>query len=278
MESFTNDNLTFEVSEGGPATGEAVVLLHGFPADRHCWDGVTGRLVDAGFRTLAPDQRGYSSDARPSERAAYRPDALAGDVIALADQAGVDRFHVVGHDWGAVVAWYLAAADPARIATLTAVSVPHPAAMAHAWRTSPQALRSWYMLAFQVPRVPELVLSWHQGAALARVLRATGLGPEAAARYASRAARAGGFAGPLGWYRALPLGSATGPTAVRVPTVMLWGPGDHFIGRRAAERAAAWVRAPYRFVEVAGGDHWLPEQAPGQVADAVLDLVQAHPT
>jgi pimeloyl-ACP methyl ester carboxylesterase len=278
MESFTHDNLTFEVTDLGPADGEAVILLHGFPADRHSWDAVAGRLVAADLRILAPDQRGYSPEARPTTRAAYRPEALASDVLALADQAGVDRFHIVGHDWGAVVAWYLAAADPDRVATLTAVSVPHPAAMAHAWRTSTQVLRSWYMVAFQVPVLPELALSWHQGAAVARALRASGLGTEAAERYASRAARPGGFTGPLGWYRALPLGSAIGATAVRVPTVMIWAPGDQFIGRGAAERAAAWVRASYRFVEVAGGDHWLPEEAPGAVADAVIDLVRAHPT
>jgi pimeloyl-ACP methyl ester carboxylesterase len=277
MDTFTNAAMTFEVTEAGPADGKPVVLLHGFPADRHGWDGVAGRLVDAGFRTLAPDQRGYSPRAAPKERAAYRLDLLASDVLALADQAHIGRFHLVGHDWGAAVAWHLAAKEPARVATLTAVSVPHPAAVARAWRHGAQALRSWYMLAFQVPVLPELVLGGRNGAALACALRTTGLSAGPAARYASRASRPGGFHGPLGWYRALRLnmGVASGP--VDVPTAMVWGPGDHFIGRQAAQGAADWVRAPYRFVEVPGGDHWLPEEAPAEVAAAVIDLAEAHP-
>ena len=112
VDQYSRADLTFEVSDTGPADGRAVILLHGFPEDRHCWDSLAGSLAGAGYRALAPDQRGYSPGARPAGRRAYALDQLAGDVLALADAAGVDRFDVVGHDWGAAVAWFLAGGAP----------------------------------------------------------------------------------------------------------------------------------------------------------------------
>ncbi|MEJ7585388.1 MAG: alpha/beta fold hydrolase, partial [Acidimicrobiales bacterium] len=128
MKTFTNDGLTFEVSDRGPEDGPVVILLHGFPQTAECWAGVAPRLADAGLRVLAPNQRGYSPQARPTGRRAYLLNLLMGDVLALADSAGAERFHLVGHDWGAVVAWSVAAEHPERVASLTTLSVPHPRA------------------------------------------------------------------------------------------------------------------------------------------------------
>lgn len=163
MERYRHEALTFDVTDSGPAEGRIVIALHGFPEDRQCWAQLSRSLSDAGFRTLAPDQRGYSPGARPSARRSYRVSMLAGDVLALADQAGADSFDLVGHDWGAIVAWHLAARHPDRVRSLTALSVPHPRAFVSALSASSQALHSWYMVLFQIPWLPERVLSQRGG-------------------------------------------------------------------------------------------------------------------
>jgi pimeloyl-ACP methyl ester carboxylesterase len=278
METFDNDGLRFEVTDRGPAGAPTVLLLHGFPADRHCWTAVSDHLVAAGYRTLAPDQRGYGPRSSPSGRRAYSIDALADDVLALADQAGVDRFAVVGHDWGAAVAWHLAGTTPERVASLTAVSVPHPRAFRRALGRSDQAVRSWYMLAMQLPVLPEHALAWRGGALLRRSLRASGLAADIADRYVARAARPAALTGPVSWYRAIPFAPRRPLKPITVPTIMIWSPGDVYVARAAAEGAAAWVDAPYRFIEIPDATHWLPEGAPDAVAAATLEHLRAHPS
>src|SRR3712207_4261017 len=167
--------MTFDVRDAGPDDGEPVVLLHGFPQDATAWDRVAPALHQHGLRTLAPDQRGYSPMARPRGRACYRLRETTGDVLALLEAAGLDSAHVVGHDWGGLVAWALGAWHPKRVRTLTALSVPHPAAMTAAMLASDQALRSSYAGFFQLPVVPERLLLAGNGAVLRRVLRSGGL-------------------------------------------------------------------------------------------------------
>ncbi len=262
MEHFSRDGLTFDVTDrggSGAATDQpAVVLLHGFPTNRTSWDQVGDRLVASGLRTLAPDQRGYSPGARPTEGypAAYAMLELVADVVALVDAAGLERAHVVGHDWGGAVAWAVAGAHPERVASLTVLSTPHPAAMARALRDPWQALHSSYMAFFQLPRVPELAV----GRSLVRTLTTSGLPRATAERYAGRMREPGATHGALGWYRALRL-SRGSAHRISVPTTYVWGRRDEFLGRRAAETTGAFVRGDYRFVEVDEG-HWLPELQP----------------
>jgi pimeloyl-ACP methyl ester carboxylesterase len=274
LQGYSHGGLDFEVDDLGPPGGEPVILLHGFPSDRRCWADVAACLAVAGYRVLAPDQRGYSPGARPRRRRDHRLDRLGGDVLALADEVAAERFHLAGHDWGAAVGWYLAGTRPDRVRTLTAVSVPHPAAMRAAALSGGQALRSWYMAAFQVPGV-ERVLGAGGGAGLGWGLRRSGLDPVTAQRYAARAA-GGGLRGPLGWYRAIPWAAGRPLPPSPVPTTLVWGSRDRFSTRAAAEGCARWVEGPYRFVEVAGS-HWLPEEQAATVAVAVADLVRAHP-
>jgi pimeloyl-ACP methyl ester carboxylesterase len=270
MDHYTRADLTFDVTDTGPAGGPAVILLHGFPEDRHCWDSLAGSLAEAGYRTLAPDQRGYSPGARPAGRRAYALDQLAGDVLALADAAGVDRFHVVGHDWGAAVAWFLAGAHSARIRSLTALSVPHPGAMAEALLRSAQPLRSWYMLFFQIPVVPERALSWSGGSRLGDQLQRTGLDGDSARRYARRAATPRALTGPLNWYRALPFDRRSRIGPVSVPTLFVWGRRDRFVTEVAANGCGRHVIGPFTFVPLAEADHWLPSSWAPLVAPPLL--------
>ena len=168
--SYFHDGLTFEVSDQGPAHGEAIVLLHGFPQTRTSWDQVAPLLNDAGYRTLAPDLRGYSPAARPRRRRDYNLRYMVDDVVALIDEVG-QPVHVVGHDWGAATAWSLAAMRPEHVRTLTAVSVPHPGAMLSVGL--PQLKKSWYMFANQIPFAAELLMSDRKRAR--KVLRGTGM-------------------------------------------------------------------------------------------------------
>lgn len=272
MDSYPRGALTFPVVDAGPRDGAAVVLLHGFPQYSWSWGPISRRLADAGLRTLAPDQRGYADTARPRSRRAYRLSELSLDIVALLDAAGLERAHVVGHDWGGAVAWHLAARHTDRIASATVLSTPHPAAMTWSLLRSRQALMSGYMAAFQLPVLPERYLS----ARMHGFYRSTGMPREAAERYAERFADPGSLTGPLGWYRALPL-TRTRVGRSRVPTTYLWGNQDVALGRVAAERTAHYVSADYRFVELPAG-HWLLETCADEVAGEIIDRVKGSET
>jgi pimeloyl-ACP methyl ester carboxylesterase len=272
VDSFRRDGLTFDVLDAGPSDGEPVVLLHGFPQDATSWSRVAPALHRSGLRTLAPDQRGYSPMARPRGRAHYRLRETTGDVLALLDAAGLESAHVVGHDWGAAVGWALAAWHRDRVRTLTAVSVPHPAAMAKAVTTSDQALRSYYMALFQLPVLPERLLLAGDGAVLRRFLRHDGLPDDALDHYVRRMQEPGALSAALGWYRALPYGARDGVGRVRVPTLHVWGAKDFALNRVGTEATAQFVDAPYRLEVMDDVTHWVPELVP----DRLAELITAH--
>jgi pimeloyl-ACP methyl ester carboxylesterase len=272
VDSFRRDGLTFDVRDDGPPDGEPVVLLHGFPQDSTAWNRVAPLLHGNGMRTLAPDQRGYSPMARPRGRANYRVTETVGDLLALLDAAGLESAHLVGHDWGAAIAWAAAAWHPDRVRTLTALSVPHPAAMQKAWLTSDQGLRSYYMALFQLPVVPERLLLAGDGAALRRMLLRGGLPEDVASHYVARMREPGALSAALGWYRALPWSARNPVGRVRVPTLHVWSTGDAFLGRSATESTADFCHGEYRLEVLDGVSHWIPELA----ADEVAKLVTAH--
>lgn len=276
MDTFTHDQLTFEVRDAGPRRADAdhtVVLLHGFPQSPAAWDSVALMLHAAGIRTLAPSLRGYTGTARPTGRRAYRIERLVGDMFALLDQAGLDSAHVVGHDWGGGVAWAAAMTSPERVRSLTVLSTPHPAAMRRAMVRSSQGLKSWYMVAMQVPLLPEIQLS--------RLVRKEGLArlgvpADLSAAYAAQMGEGEAVRGMLGPYRGLfaPAGGEAVKldTPVRVPTTFLWGNRDPYLGRTAAEGTARWCTGDYRFVELDAG-HWLPEQRSEVVGAEILTRI-----
>jgi len=273
VETFTRAGLTFDVRDGGPPGGTPVILLHGFPETSTSWEGVVPGLHDHGFRTLAPDQRGYSPRARPTGRRAYVMAELVADVLALADAAGADRFHLVGHDWGGAIAWYVAAQHPDRLLSLTSLSTPHPAAMQSAMLRSAQGLKSYYMLAFQLPGIPERALLARDGKAFRRSLEKSGLHDRAIDDYLEILRQPGALTAALNYYRAIPLG---GRKAARcgnsvVPTLYVWSTEDIALGRRAAELTARHVTGPYRFEILEGVSHWIPEEEPAEVVRLLLE-------
>ncbi|WDZ84765.1 alpha/beta fold hydrolase [Micromonospora cathayae] len=269
--------LTFEVHTGGPSDGDPVLLLHGFPQHSGEWVDVLPALHAAGLRTYALDQRGYSPGARPAEVEAYRMAECVADAVAVLDALEVDAAHVVGHDWGAVVAWTLAARHPDRVRTLTAVSVPHPAAMAHALRADPQQkARSSYMMLFRKPGKAEKVLLALQATALRKLLGGVG-DRDRVASYVQPMREPGALIAALNWYRAMSGREMAGTPAVPVPTTFVWSDRDVAIGRTAAEGCAAHVTGEYRFVELSGVTHWIPDEAPGALSEAILAQVDALP-
>jgi pimeloyl-ACP methyl ester carboxylesterase len=276
MDSFSRGGLVFDVRDSGPVDGDVVVLLHGFPQDSSAFDRLSPVLHSAGLRTLAPDQRGYSPGARPEGRSAYVMREVVDDVLALLDAAGLSSAHLVGHDWGGIAAWALAAWHPWRVRTLTALSVPHPAAMAQAMVHSDQALRSAYIGFFQLPLVPESVLLAGGGTVLRRMLSQGGLPEELVDRYVARMREPGALTAALNWYRAMPMAARTPVGVVRVPTLHVWGAQDAFLGRAATEICSRFVDAPYTLEELEDVDHWIPELAAERTGELITAHIRTH--
>lgn len=275
MERYEHGGLVFDVTDAGPADGELIVLLHGFPENRSSWDAVIPHLTAAGYRVLAPDQRGYSPGARPKGRRAYTLDKLAGDVVALADRAGVEKFHVVGHDWGGGVAWALATMHPDRLRSMTSLATPHPRAMARSMVRSSQALKSWYFLLFQLPKLPEMSFGSQRRRFEAQLAK-SGLGRDAIDRYMTPLAQPGAATAAINWYRAVPFAPKATRHKVDVATLYIYGTGDFALGRKAADLTGDEVRGPYRYEVLDGVSHWIPEEVPSRVAELVAEHAGAH--
>ncbi|TPG32214.1 alpha/beta fold hydrolase [Mycolicibacterium hodleri] len=278
MDQYRRGELVFDVIDAGPVDGPVVVLLHGFPQFNTSWDAVIGRLTAQGYRCLAPNQRGYSPGARPTRRRDYRLHELVEDVRALIDATGAERIHLVGHDWGATVAWAAAAELSDRLASLTAMSVPHMAAFLKALATSKQAVASWYIYFFQLPWLPERLLLGRRrtGAGLSKLLRYWGM-TEAADSNAQAMAAPGIFTAALNWYRAVPLVNLRASLRqAAVPTMYLWTEGDVGLLGKGARDCGRHVAGEYRF-EVLKGSHWIVDEQPDTVADLLLDWFAAHP-
>lgn len=279
MKTYRRGELAFDVLDSGPADGPPVVFLHGFPQFNTSWTPVMDRLAAEGYRCVAPNQRGYGAGARPSRRRDYVVDELVADTVALFDALSAPRVHLVGHDWGGVVAWAAAALAPDRLASLTVLSTPHPAAFFQAVVSSRQFLASWYVYFFQLPRVPEWFLGRDAGEGLRRMMGGyAGQTPHAAERDATAIMASGALTAALNWYRALPL---VRPRLVRthvpLPTLYVWSDGDAALLETAARNTGNYVDAEYRFEIVRGATHWLPDQHPDLVAGLLTDWFGTHP-
>lgn len=281
MDQYRRGDFVFDVTDSGPAEGPVVVLLHGFPQQNTSWAQIALLLTARGFRCLAPNQRGYSPGARPTRRSDYRSAELVEDTLALIDASGADRVHLVGHDWGAAVAWGVAAGAPERLASLSALSVPHPMAFVRSMLTSRQGLASWYMYVNQLPWVPERLMLGRdgRGRAIAKSLIRSGLTPQAAERDARAMTETGALTAALNWYRAMPLNGSGLRAAdkITVPTLYVWSDRDIAITAKPARDTANYVSGPYRFETLHGASHWLPEEKPTEIADMLLQWFATHP-
>lgn len=272
LTEFSNGELVFDVIDEGPRDGTPVVLLHGFPQRASAWNDVAAALHERGARTFALDQRGYSPRARPRSRFGYRVSALASDVETLVAAIG-GPVHLVGHDWGAGVAWAVASSHPGSVSSLTAVSVPHPAAFVSSFTRSSQLLKSYYMLLFQLPGLPEWLLSRRSGFA-DRLLRNSGMSTEMIKTYHTEIVADGALRGGLGYYRSIPLTRRRDmPGRIAVPTTYVWSDGDVAISRTSAELTARFVTGEYRFEVMKSVTHWIPEERPVELAEIIAQRV-----
>jgi pimeloyl-ACP methyl ester carboxylesterase len=261
--------LTFDVRTAGPADGDIVLLLHGFPQTSWAWRRQLEALGEAGYRAVAPDQRGYSPRARPAGVEAYHPERLVEDVIGLADALDADRFHLVGHDFGGLVAWHTAARYADRLATLTSVSTPHPQAMARSiLEGGEQAEKSSYMLFFQSPEAEGFFLD-NDAAGLRGLYETTGL--TETDEYVRVLGERAAMTAALNWYRALDRDVIARMGKIATPTLYVWSTEDPALGREAAEASAAQVGGPYRFEVLEGVGHFIPEEVPDQLNALLLE-------
>ncbi|WZO99111.1 alpha/beta hydrolase [Isosphaeraceae bacterium EP7] len=267
----------FDALAGGPVSGPLVILLHGFPEFADSWLPILGRLAEAGFRAVAVDQRGYSPGARPGRVADYAVDLLVSDVLGFADTFGQARFHLVGHDWGGIVAWTLAARHPGRLASLCVLSVPHVDALLDAIANDPdQQRRSWYVKLFRAPfHIAEFLLKAWNFRGLKKAYDGKLSAPQVEANV-RRLREPGALTAALNWYRALDVSARIG--LVEVPTLYVWGDRDQALGPVAAHATAAHVSGPYRFEILDGASHWLLEEEAAAVGRLILENLGAKPS
>jgi pimeloyl-ACP methyl ester carboxylesterase len=273
--------LTFDALTSGDAGAPLVLLLHGFAESMHCWRAQVAALAAAGYRAMAPSQRGYSNGARPDtgDTANYHIERLMDDAMAIVAASGYGdrRFHLAGHDWGGSIAWSLADRFPQRLASLTVLSRPHPNAFNRALQMpdGDQAQRSRHHWAFLEPDAADVVLAddakWLRD-------RLTGAGVPASAieKHLSVLGNKAAMEAALAWYRARgAIRSPLGP--IHVPTLYIWGDADDTVGRIAAEGTVDFVAAPYRFEVLSGVGHFATDQAPDRVSELLLEHVKAYP-
>ncbi|CAA9272823.1 MAG: putative epoxide hydrolase [uncultured Corynebacteriales bacterium] len=273
-------DLTFDVDVDGPADGPAVLLLHGFPHSRESWVDVAPILNDAGLRTIAPDQRGYSDGARPTDVADYALPLLAGDALGILDALGVESAHVAGHDWGAAVAWYLGARHKDRVRSLVALAIPHLDAYQHAFRVDEEQQHgSQYVEMLMSSGSAQEFLADDSAQLRAWFLQAGEgvLTPGQVERYVHKHSQPGVLDAALNWYRANNLlGEPFEFGTVSVPTTFVWSPSDFAVSKLSVAETAGHVTGPYRLATLPETSHWQPQQAPEAVAAEILRLATAE--
>ena len=277
METVSTSQGRFTAEIAGPPGGELVLLLHGFPLSRHSYRAQLPALAAAGYRAVAPDQRGYSPGVRPDpqELSSYAIERLVADALEIADACGVRGapFHLVGHDWGGQVAWCAASAHPERIRSLCVLSRPHPAAFRRAYQEDrdEQQRRSRHHRAFHDPRTANFLL---EGGAkrLRAVLEAERIPADAIELHLSVLANEAAMEAALAWYRAAGTLAAIEVGPVAAPTLYVWGDRDSTVGPSAAQGTKNFVTGRYRFETLPDVGHCSNEEAP----EIVNGLLLAH--
>jgi len=273
------NGVQLHVVQCGPAAGPLVVLLHGFPEFWYGWRHQIAALAAAGFRVWVPDQRGYNLSDKPRPVRGYVVDELARDVVGLIDAAGHATAAVVGHDWGAAVAWHLAAQHPARVRRVAVLNVPHPQVMGPALLRKPgQLLRSWYMFFFQVPGLPEVLVRlrgwWLARQALRRTSRPGTFTPADLALYQEAWSQPRAMRSMINWYRAAGrLARRLGRTGrIEVPVHIIWGERDAFLKPELARESLAFCEQGQ--LTYLPATHWVQHEEAVAVNKLLLEFLR----
>jgi pimeloyl-ACP methyl ester carboxylesterase len=267
---LTHESLAFPAIAAGPADGDLVLLLHGFPQTAQAWNGQVEALGAAGWRAVAPDLRGFAAGALPETVGRYTQERIRADVFAMADQLGADQFHLVGHDLGGIIAWDLGCRYPDRIRTLAVASTPHLAAFAAALESRQQPLPPFDL--FRQPGIAEQLMLADNAAALRASY--SGLDPAAIDRYVTHFSSPGFLTGALNHFRAFNFADWLTLPAAPIPTLFVWGSDDPFLGQCTARATREYVTGTYTEVELSGVGHWVPELALGRLTDLLVHHLQ----
>ena len=264
--------------------GPLIVLLHGFPGFWYSWRYQIPALADAGFHVVAPDLRGYNRSEKPRGVSAYRIQHLVADVAGLVRHLGERRATLVGHDWGGIVAWYMAMVHPELVDRLAILNAPHPAVFARELFRSTQLLRSWYVGAFQVPHLPEALFRAGNYALLERVLRTESVRADAftdedISRYKEAVAQPGALTASINYYRAaLRYGKPNLPDeaqTIEAPTLVIWGEQDPHLVVGLTEGLEEWVPR-VRVSRIPEAGHWVQADAPGRVNELLMEFLRGR--
>jgi epoxide hydrolase 4 len=271
---FQINGIALHVVLAGPASGKPLIFLHGFPEFWFAWRRQIDHFVSSGYRVIIPDQRGYNLTDKPAGIANYSVDLLARDVVGVLDTVAASKAFVVGHDWGAAVAWYLAARYSNRVSRTAVLSVPHLRVFIKNLIINPAQLRrSWYILFFQLPWLPEFILRRRNWALLVRVLRNTSppgvFSDPDLEQYKESWAKNGALTAMLNWYRAALLRPSkfaldSEASRVKVPTLLIWGKSDQFMGEAMARESLQYCDDGHlEMFETA--THWVQHEEPARV-------------
>ncbi len=280
VQRIATNGIELSVAGAGPEDGPLVVLLHGFPETWYGWRHQIEPLAAAGYRVIVPDQRGYGASDKPRGIASYCLETLVGDVVGLIDALGRERATIIGHDWGGIVAWAAIERYPDRFERAVSLNAPHPGVMQAALRSDwSQIRRSWYVFLFQVPGLPEFMLSRRNFRMLERGMHATsrpGAFDHADIEiYRSAWSRPDALRSMIHWYRAALRGVRTPlpDQPIRVPTLIIWGPQDHALGPGLARSSFAQCQDA-RIEWIEGATHWVAHEQ----ADRVNAMILTHLT
>ena len=272
FEYIPTNGIRLHTALAGPENGDPVFLLHGFPDAWFGWEAQIEPLAEAGFRVIVPDQRGYNLSDKPIGVSSYQMDTLGDDILGLADALGHDRFHLAGHDFGAMVGWNLAMRHPQRLQRLAIANVPHPVVMRNYLRTHPsQMLKSWYVFFFQLPGLPERVVKAKNWQSLISAMP-NDLTAKKRDRYREAWAQPGAMTSMINWYRASlwQMRKSTEISQIRVPTLVLWGKQDPHISYEMASLSVDLCEAG-SLVTFEDATHWVMHDKPEEVNQLLIE-------
>jgi len=274
------NGIMLHVAQAGPDDGPLVILLHGFPEFWFCWHRQIGPLAAAGFRVLAPDQRGYNLSDKPQDVEEYDLEQLANDVIGLADRVGRKKFFLVGHDWGAIAGWWIAQNYPDRVERFVSISAGHPALWREGMETNPaQHKKSRYVRMFQIPWLPEFGIRIQNYAPLAQAIQSTArkgvVSAEDVVRYRQAWSQKGALTAMINWYRAIYRRRFPDLATyrIKVPTMLIWGMRDIY-GEPELVEASIKMCDDGRMVRLDNATHWTLADEPDRVNELLLEFLK----
>ena len=273
------NGIRLHVVQAGPKSGIPVVLLHGFPEFYYGWRKQIPALAEAGCRVIVPDQRGYNLSNKPKGVKNYNVSLLVDDIIGLIDALGYEKVNLVGHDWGAVVAWMLANQYPERLHKLSIMNVPHPAVMRRfLLRDLEQIRRSWYVFLFQLPWIPEAGMRRDNWRGAEHALRGSGkihtFTSEDIVKYKEAWSQPGAMTSMINWYRAIMRyqSKMKDESRIKVPTLMMWGTKDFALSHRMARPSMDYVDEG-NLILFPEATHWVHLDAAEEVNHYLIDFL-----